>query len=84
MKVKTQFFFFSIKIRIVCKFLEDVSKVEEQFANDIVYWILLTDQWPLRMSYILQVIEDADQRAVSGRREETIDDNVYLLDVYKW
>ncbi|XP_078492068.1 uncharacterized protein LOC100180590 [Ciona intestinalis] len=55
----------------------------KSFAQDMVFWIVLTDQWPYRVSYLLQVIEDADQRSNAGRRSEAIEDNMPLLDIYE-
>nr|XP_002120296.1 uncharacterized protein LOC100178218 [Ciona intestinalis] len=52
-------------------------------AKDIVGWVVLTDQWPYRVSYLLQVIEDADQRSNAGRRSESIDDDVTLICIYQ-
>nr|CAB3262168.1 uncharacterized protein LOC100178218 [Phallusia mammillata] len=56
---------------------------DEEGARDLVRWVVLTDQWPYRMSYLLQVIEDADQRSNSGRRSEVILDQQTLLDIYE-
>ena len=44
---------------------------------------MLTDQWPFRMSYILEVIQDADQRYCCGKKIEEIGDDVTLLDIYE-
>uniref|UniRef100_H2YLV4 Uncharacterized protein n=1 Tax=Ciona savignyi TaxID=51511 RepID=H2YLV4_CIOSA len=52
-------------------------------ARDVVGWVVLTDQWPYRVSYLLQVIEDADQRSNAGRRSETIADDVTLMTIYQ-
>ena len=52
-------------------------------AEEIVYWILLTDQWPFRMCYMLQVIEDADQREFCKKQDEVIEDDVTLLEIFE-
>jgi len=48
----------------------------DKLAWNLVHWIVLTEQWPYRMSYILQVIEDADQRAAGARNGEKIPDSI--------
>jgi len=63
-------------------FLAD-RKDNANFAKELLYWILLTDQWPFRMSYLLEVIEDSDQRADVGNKIEAIDDDTSLLEIYK-
>ena len=78
----------SLTIENFCFFLstktEMLEKENEEFAKDMLYWILLTDQWPFRISYILEVIEDADQRKSAGKEKEAIGDDVPLLDIHKW
>ncbi|XP_076817265.1 uncharacterized protein LOC143462849 isoform X2 [Clavelina lepadiformis] len=54
----------------------------KQLARDFVLWVILTDQWPFRISYLLQVIEDTDQRFIHERCEQIADD-APLLDIYK-
>ncbi|XP_076810763.1 uncharacterized protein LOC143453352 isoform X2 [Clavelina lepadiformis] len=51
-------------------------------AQDVVLWVILADQWPYRTSYLLQVIEDADQRTAAGRRSQQIIDSTPLIDIY--
>ncbi|CAK8684873.1 unnamed protein product [Clavelina lepadiformis] len=51
-------------------------------AQDVVLWVILADQWPYRTSYLLQVIEDADQRTAAGRRSQQIVDSTPLADIY--
>ena len=63
---------------------EKSKKKVKKFAKDMLYWILLTDQWPFRISYMLEVIEDADQRESAGKKKEAICDKTSLLDIYKW
>ena len=55
----------------------------EKFAKEILYWTLLTDQWPFRVSYMMEIIDDADQREASGKDAEGIDDDVSLLQIYE-
>ena len=62
--------------------LDESIKENEQFATEVLYWILLTDQWPFRMSYILEVIEDADQRHAAGMSDEEISDDISLFEIY--
>ena len=59
------------------------EKESKEFAKEILYWILLTDQWPFRLSYILEIIEDADQRKKSGKYGEAIPDDASLLEIYE-
>ena len=56
---------------------------KDGFVRDILYWIILTDQWPFRMSYILVIIENADHRKSAGRINEAIEDDVSLFDIFK-
>ena len=59
------------------------KKENREFAKEILCWILLTDQWPFRLSYILEIIEDADQRKQSGKYGEAIPDDASLLEIYE-
>ena len=55
------------------------------YADDIVYWIVLTDQWPFRMSYILVIIESDDHQKNAERidKNQAIEDNDPLCDMLK-
>ena len=50
----------------------------KEFEKEILYWIVLTDQWPFQMSYILFLIEEADQK-----QNAKINDGVSLCDIYE-
>lgn len=65
---------------------EEVYKVDEKnklFAENLVCWIILTDQWPYRISFILQIIEDADQRYLAGKKDQEISEDISLLEIYQ-
>jgi len=53
------------------------------FAENLVCWIILTDQWPYRISFILQIIEDADQRYLAGKKDQAIHEDMSLLEIYR-
>ena len=52
------------------------------FAEDLVIMIVITEQWPYRSSYILQVIDDANQREESGLKNECIKAKTSILEIY--
>ena len=54
------------------------------FAENLVCWIILTDQWPYRISFILQIIEDADQRYLAGKKDQAIHEDMSLLEIYRY
>jgi len=63
---------------------EDVNDARtREFAEKLVCWIILTDQWPYRVSFILQIIEDADQRSMAGQKSQKIDDHTSLLKIFE-
>ncbi|XP_039260381.2 uncharacterized protein LOC120336713 [Styela clava] len=65
-------------------FLDDNRLVRtQQGAEDLVRWIVLADQWPYRTSYILQVIEDADQRGSAGIEQEKIPDDWTIFEIFQ-
>ena len=45
--------------------------------------IVMTEQWPYKLSYILQVIDDANQRYIGGLKDQKIDDRKSIFDIYK-
>jgi len=61
----------------------DIDARNEQLAKDITRWVVLTDLWPYRMSFIMQVIIDADQRQAAGRKAENILDSLTLFQIYE-
>jgi len=52
-------------------------------VKDLVRWIVLTDQWPYRTAYIVQVIEDANQRQLFNPRER-ISEESSLYHLYRY
>ncbi|MGH0140958.1 UNVERIFIED_CONTAM: hypothetical protein FKN15_076531 [Acipenser sinensis] len=54
-------------------------------AREIAAWIVLANQWPCRLSWILQCIEDDEQRAEIDKDftgEDSIDETKLLWDVF--
>ena len=54
----------------------------KQLAADLVVWVVLIDQWPYRMSYLLEVWDDMHERP-STEPEDDADHNDCLIDVYE-
>lgn len=52
-------------------------------AEDLIKWIVAADQWPYRISYILQVVEDLDNRYKAGISETIIDEACTLFEIYE-
>lgn len=52
-------------------------------ASNLVHWIVLTDQWPFRTSFILQIIEDADQREKAGIEKEALPEDCSILEIFE-
>lgn len=47
-------------------------------------WIVAADQWPYRVSYILQVVEDLDNKRHAGVDEDdVIGESCTLAEVYE-
>ena len=63
---------------------EDNHERTKLFAENLVCWIILTDQWPYRISFILQIIEDADQRYLAGKKDQYINEDISLLAIYQF
>ncbi|XP_077968890.1 uncharacterized protein LOC120344859 isoform X1 [Styela clava] len=62
---------------------EPLFKWTRAEAEDLVRWIVLTDQWPYRVSYILQVIDDSDQRRMAKMTNRKIELDAKLSDIYE-
>jgi len=62
---------------------KEVDVRTKLFAEDLVCWIILTDQWPYRISFILQIIEDADQRYLAGKKDQAIHEDMPLFEIYR-
>ncbi|KAJ1106926.1 hypothetical protein NDU88_004324 [Pleurodeles waltl] len=68
-----------LMVRKVCKDAVDPKKVAE--------WVVLANQWPCRLSWVLQCIEDEQQQrsldeCSQGRGEDTSFENTLLWDVF--
>ncbi|KAK1154500.1 NTPase KAP family P-loop domain-containing protein 1-like [Acipenser oxyrinchus oxyrinchus] len=72
----------SVRVSII---IMAARKRELPPAKEVAAWIVLANQWPCRLSWILQCIEDDEQRAeidkgVTG--EDSIDETKCLWDVF--
>ncbi|MGH0114981.1 UNVERIFIED_CONTAM: hypothetical protein FKN15_065905 [Acipenser sinensis] len=72
----------SVRVSII---IMAARKRELPPAKEVAAWIVLANQWPCRLSWILQCIEDDEQRAeidkdVNG--EDSIDETKCLWDVF--
>lgn len=67
----------------ICTYMT-IAERTGSLAADIVRWVILTDQWPYRTSYILQVIEDASQRYNAGLLDERIPDYWTILEIWEY
>lgn len=45
-------------------------------------WVVLANQWPCRLSWIIQCVEDAKQRAVIDQKNPSIDPSKTLWEVF--
>ncbi|XP_041090437.1 NTPase KAP family P-loop domain-containing protein 1-like [Polyodon spathula] len=72
----------SVRVSVI---IMAARKKELPQAKEVAAWIVLANQWPCRLSWILQCIEDDEQRAeidkdVTG--EDSIDETKCLWDVF--
>lgn len=72
----------SIRVTII---IMETLKLELPPTKMIAAWVVLADRWPCRLSWILQCVEDDQQRAEIDGQNETIcatDDAKALWDVF--
>lgn len=66
----------SIRVTVI---LMKASGIELPPPEDILAWVILADQWPCRLSWIMQCVEDSEQRAEIDGSNEAINDNSKML-----
>ncbi|RXM35731.1 hypothetical protein EOD39_3942 [Acipenser ruthenus] len=72
----------SVRVSII---IMAARKRELPPAKEVAAWIVLANQWPCRLSWILQCIEDDEQRAAIDKNvtgEDSIDETKCLWDVF--
>ncbi|XP_068586382.1 NTPase KAP family P-loop domain-containing protein 1 [Cebidichthys violaceus] len=57
-------------IRLTVIIMKALNRLEPSQKDDIAAWVVLANQWPCRLSWIIQCVEDAQQRAVIDRNDE--------------
>ncbi|KAF7668265.1 hypothetical protein LDENG_00025400 [Lucifuga dentata] len=66
----------SIRVTVI---LMKTSETELPLPNNIAAWVVLANQWPCRLSWIIQCAEDAEQRAEIDGTHVAVDDNSKTL-----
>ncbi|XP_054474638.1 NTPase KAP family P-loop domain-containing protein 1 isoform X2 [Anoplopoma fimbria] len=70
----------SIRVTVI---IMKALKKEHPQSDYIAAWVVLANQWPCRLSWIIQCVEDAQQRAVIDRNNEAhTDDSKTLWEVF--
>ncbi|XP_051532122.1 NTPase KAP family P-loop domain-containing protein 1-like [Myxocyprinus asiaticus] len=74
----------SIRVTII---IMEILKVEPPPPEKIAAWVILVDRWPCRLSWILQCVEDDQQRAEIDEHDGTFcaaDHTKALWDVFNY
>ncbi|KAM9367000.1 NTPase KAP family P-loop domain-containing protein 1 [Symphorus nematophorus] len=70
-------------IRVTVIIMKALIKEEQlPYQEYIAAWVVLANQWPCRLSWIIQCVEDAQQRADIDGNMAKIDDSKTLWNVY--
>lgn len=68
----------SIRVTVI---IMKASKIELPQPEFIAAWVVLANEWPCRLSWIIQCVEDAQQRADTEQRA-AMDDSMTLWQVF--
>ncbi|XP_041937488.1 NTPase KAP family P-loop domain-containing protein 1 [Alosa sapidissima] len=68
-------------IRVTVVIMEELPHFQCQPAEKVAAWVVLADRWPCRLSWILQCIEDTQQRKAINQ-EVAMNSSMELWDVF--